>query len=141
MLDWIKTAAKAAWSFIGGNSWTLYLAAALAVSVVVGWLAWSRAEYKADLATVKTDLATAQANARTWQDAQNRTKSALDELEADKAKTDAVLATREKAINTIAAERDKLRTRLQEVKNNDPKVRAWADTPVPDAVLGVLREK
>ena len=49
------------------------------------------------------------------------------------------LEARARAAAVLAAEKAELETKLKEVYQNDPKARAWADSPCPDGVLDCLR--
>lgn len=119
--------------FTGGTSrlW-LYLAAALALSILLGWLFWSRASLKGDLIQAQADVATLQGA--------NRAKAkTIEDMQRISRVTDKALLTREAALNSISADREVLRNQLAEVLNHDPTARAWADSPLPDGVVRLLR--
>lgn len=52
-----------------------------------------------------------------------------------------VRAERDAQINEISRQRDAMRRRWQEALQNDQAARNWADTPLPDAVLELLRQE
>lgn len=107
------------------------LAVALALAVLIGWLAWSRQ-------SLKTDLVQAEANVATLQTA-NRAKAKAIEGLRNYAKTvDEALTRRGKALEEITAQRAALRQQTVEVMRNEPSARAWADEPLPDAVRRLL---
>lgn len=109
----------------------LGLGLALVLAVAIGWLCWSRASLKGDLATAEANVATLQGG--------NRAKAkAIEDLRSYARTTDKALAQRELALKTISAQRDALSRQTEEVMRNDPKARAWADEPLPDAVRQLL---
>lgn len=111
----------------------LYAGCALALVIValVGWLFWSRASLKADLNA-------SQANVAALELANNQTMTALQELRGARDASQAALATREKRLNEISAQRDALRLQLKEAAHNDNATRTWFDEPLPGAVRGLL---
>ena len=119
--------------FTGGASklW-LYLAAALVLSVLLGWLFWSRAELKADLAT-------AEANVSTLQAANRASARAIESMQAATRRTDIALAERERTLAQISAQRQALRLKLSEALRNDPETRNWYDAHIPVPVRGLLK--
>lgn len=119
--------------FTGGPSrLVIYLGAALVLSVLLGWLFWSRAN-------LKTDLVQAEANVTTLQTANRAKAKAIEGLRSYAKDTEKALGQRDKALKNITAQREALRQQLEEVVRNDPKARAWADEPLPDSVLRLLR--
>lgn len=124
---------SAAGLFTGGASklW-LYLAAALVLSVLLGWLFWSRASLKADLAT-------AEANVSTLQAANRASARAIESMQAATRRTDIALVERERALAQISAQRQALRLKLSEALRNDPETRNWYDTALPAPVVGLLK--
>lgn len=124
-------------SAVGGPASTarklaLGLGAALALAVLLGWLCWSRASLKADLAQAEAGVATLQTA--------NRAKAkALEDMRAVAATTDKALAQRELALQNITAQREALRQQITEEVRNDPEARAWFDVPLPAAVRRVLQ--
>ncbi|MGE4264245.1 MAG: hypothetical protein AB7E46_07215 [Desulfovibrio sp.] len=109
----------------------LGLGAALILTVVIGWLFWSRA-------ALKTDIAQAEANVATLQGANRAKAKAIEELRKYAEATDKALTQRDKALQEITAQRAALRQQMEEVMRDDPKVRAWADEPLPAAVRQLL---
>lgn len=120
------------WFTGGTGKLTLCLVAALVLAVLLGWLFWSRASLKADLIQ-------AEANVATLQGANRAKAKAIEDLRSYAKTTDKALTQRDLALKTIAAQRDELRRQTNEVMRNDPKARAWADEPLPPAVLRLLR--
>lgn len=110
----------------------LGLAVALVLAVLLGWLFASRASLKADLAQ-------AEANVATLQTANRAKAKALEDMRAVAATTDKALAQRELALAGITAQREALRQQIEEGVRNDPEARAWFDVPLPAAVRRVLR--
>lgn len=112
----------------------LKIGAAVAVLVVVGWLLWSRAEWKADA-----------------KEAQGQVARLLDVNKLHEAAERDMLRHRD----TLAAALDKRETELRELETrsqaqrrewermvlHDQDVAAWAAAPVPAAVRGFLRGK
>lgn len=123
-----------AWSWLtgGSNKLAIYLGAALVLAVLLGWLFWSRA-------SLKGDLAQAEANVTTLQGANRAKAKAIEDLQRTAKTVDAAMVQREHDIQAITAQREALRAKLVEVLANDPQSRAWADQPVPSAVRGLLR--
>lgn len=122
-------------SVFGAVKWAKVAAVAglvLAVAAVIGWLALSRANLRADLAQAHTSLAAVQT-------AYETNKAALAELKRISATKDEALAERDRAIKTIEVERDAARRKWREALRNEPETRDWADTPLPDAVRGLLQ--
>lgn len=119
--------------FTGGTSklW-MYLAAALVLSIIIGWLFWSRASLRADLVTAESNVATLQT-------ANRASARAIESMQAATRRTDIALAERERSLAQISAQRQTLRTKLAEALRNDPETRNWYDTPIPDPVRGLLK--
>jgi LysB family phage lysis regulatory protein len=114
-----------------GLKLALGLGAALILAVAIAWLAVSRANLKADLAQ-------AEANVATLQGANRAKAKVLEELRSYATATDKALTQRDKALQEITAQRAALRQQMEEVMRDDPKVRAWADEPLPAAVRQLL---
>jgi len=111
---------------------TVYLGIALVLAVLLGWLFWSRA-------SLKTDLAEANANVATLDAANKASAAALAEVRASDAAKEKALAQREATIKTISVQRETLRRKLGEALHNDPETCSWADTALPAAVRGLLQ--
>lgn len=109
-----------------------YTGAALALSILLGWLFWSRAELKADLAT-------SEANVNTLQAANRASARAIESMQAATRRTDIALAERERSLAQISAQRATLRNQLAEALRNDPETRNWHDTALPAPVVGMLK--
>lgn len=108
------------------------LSGALVLSILLGWLFWSRASLKADLATSEANVSTLQAA--------NRARArAIESMQAATRRTDIALAERERSIAQISAQRQALRLKLSEALRNDPETRNWYDTPLPAPVRGMLK--
>lgn len=118
--------------FLSPYKLVIALGLALAVSVLVGWLFWSRA-------SLKTELVDAKNTADTWEAAAKNATEAVAELRTADAEKEKALANREKTIRNINAQRDALRRQLGEVLTNDASARDWANSPVPDTVRQLLR--
>jgi hypothetical protein len=122
-------------SVLGVSKWAKFAAIGgliLAVAAVIGWLAMSRANLRADLAQARTSLAAVQT-------AYETNKVALAELKRISATKDEALAERDQAIKAIEVERDAARRKWREALSNEPETRDWADTPLPTAVRGLLQ--
>lgn len=115
-----------------GRKLALGLGLALILAVAIGWLCWSRA-------SLKGDLATADANVTTLQGANRAKAKALEDMRAYSAITGKALVQRELAVRGITAQREALRQQIEEGVRNDPETRAWFDVPLPAAVRRVLR--
>lgn len=122
MFDLTKPATKLALGF----------GLALILAVVIGWLCWSRA-------SLKGDLATAEANVATLQSANRAKAKALEDIRAYAATTEEALAQRELALRGVTAQRATLRQQIEEGVRNDPETRAWFAVPLPAAVRRVLQ--
>lgn len=109
-----------------------YIGAALALSIVLGWLFWSRANLKADLAT-------SEANVNTLQAANRASARAIESMQAATRRTDIALAERERTLAQISAQRETLRTKLAEALRNDPETRNWYNAILPATVRGLLK--
>lgn len=109
------------------------LGSALGLALLIGWLALSRAN-------LKTDLATSEANALKYQGSARQKAAVIEDMQRAATATESALSTRDVALKTITAQREALRVKLAEVLRDDPKVRAWADEPIPDSVRGLLRD-
>lgn len=110
----------------------IVLAMALALAVLLGWLFWSRASLKADLAT-------AEANVATLQGANRAKAKTIEDMKSASRAMEKALEGREAAMNTISAQREALRLQLTEVLKNDPTARDWAARPLPDGVRRLLQ--
>lgn len=108
------------------------LTVALALAVLLGWLFWSRASLKADLAT-------AEANVATLQGANRAKAKTIEDMKSASRAMEKALEGREAALNTISAQREALRLQLVEVLKNDPTARDWAARPLPDSVRRLLQ--
>jgi len=118
-------------NWTGANKLVVYLGAALVLAILLGWLFWSRA-------SVKTDLVQAEANVATLQGANRAKAKAIEDLRSYAKTVDKALTQRDQALKTITAQREALRQQFEEALRNDPKTRAWADEPLPDAVRRLL---
>ncbi|MBA4358684.1 MAG: hypothetical protein C0405_13265 [Desulfovibrio sp.] len=110
----------------------LGLGAALLLAVLLGWLFWSRAN-------LKTDLVQAEANVATLQGANRAKARTIEDMRAFTKRVDQAMTAREKAMANINADRERLRTKLEEVYAHDAQALAWARQPVPASVRALLR--
>ncbi len=110
----------------------IYLGAALVVAILLGWLFCSRA-------SLKTDLVQAEANVATLQGANRAKAKSIEDMRAFTRRVDQVMTAREKAMANIDADRERLRTKLEEVYAHDAQALAWARQPVPASVRALLR--
>ncbi len=115
-----------------GRKLALILGELLLLAILLGWLFWSRA-------SLKTDLAQAEANAATLQSANRAKAKALEGLRSYAKLSDKALEQRDVALRNISAQREALRQQTDEVMRNDQNARAWADMPLPPAVRQLLR--
>ncbi len=116
----------------GANKLAVYLGAALVLAVLLGWLFWSRAN-------LKVDLVQAEANVATLQGANRAKARTIEDMRAFTKRVDQVMTAREKAMADIDADRERLRTKLEEVYVHDAQALAWARQPVPASVRALLR--
>ncbi|WP_243546381.1 hypothetical protein [Pseudodesulfovibrio tunisiensis] len=131
---WTALIARAA-SLFGGSRLVKWLVAGIAAVAIVAAFGWILRD------NAHKDAALARANAANaaLRSAHAASRAALAEMEAADAAKEAALAEREKTISAINADRAALRRRWQEALRHDETVRDWADTPLPDAVRGMLR--
>jgi type II secretory pathway component PulM len=64
----------------------------------------------------------------------------LDDAKRAQAATDAALSGRITAAQTLLATRKKTNATIQQVLQSQPAAHAWADSPIPDGILGELRQ-
>lgn len=128
MLTWITGLWTAGKTLLGGKSLALYLGIALAFAALLCWALWLRG-----------DLANARATIGTLEAAYSASQATVSELQDARKRQDIALTAREAQIHTINAQRDALRRKLEEVMRNDQDFAAWAATPVPGAVPGLLQ--
>jgi Tfp pilus assembly protein PilO len=119
-------------NWTGANKLVVYLGAALVLAILLGWLFWSRAD-------LKGDLAQAEANVATLQGANRAKARTIEDMRAFTRRVDQVMTAREKAMADIDADRERLRTKLEEVYAHDAQALAWARQPVPASVRALLR--
>lgn len=133
MLEWLATklAGKAIASVIPWK-WVGIVGFVLALAFLILWLLWSKAELKAENAQLAADNSTLQTS-------NDSLSQAKDDLLKEKAALEDALAERDTTITTINADREAMRRRWQEAIRNEQEVRDWADTPLPDAVRGMLQ--
>lgn len=132
---WGALVSKAVGLFAGKSSllkWVALGVGMVAVGIVILWLLWSRAAFKADLALAEMDLAA-------MTTAYEANRAALAELEQISEAKDLALAERDQAIKDIEEQRDEVRRKWREALRNDEKTRDWADTPLPASVRGLLQ--
>lgn len=110
---------------------TAYLALGLGVAVVVLALYARVKGLQAEAAEVAYERAQAayeaQCMVREWR-------------EHELAVNEQVLAARDAELQQISEQLDAEQLRLREVIRDDPSAQAWADLPVPDSVLQLLRQ-
>jgi hypothetical protein len=104
----------------------------LALTALFAWLAVSRAN-------LKTDLVQAEANVATLKGANRAKARTIEDMKAFTKRVDQVMTAREKAMADIDADRERLRTKLEEVYAHDAQALAWARQPVPASVRALLR--
>lgn len=88
---------------------------------------------------LRKDLVVAEQSIVTLQAAGTAKDKALADLHADLAARDAALAERDRQVASINQQRRAALQALKEATRNDQQTTAWADTPVPDAVRGLLQ--
>ncbi|MGE4292385.1 MAG: hypothetical protein AB7E32_09260 [Desulfovibrio sp.] len=122
--------------WMSGSSVKTYalIISGVAVAALVGWLFWSRAELKADVAAAEAHIVSLRAGYQASQ-------AALVELTDEAARMDRALAARDAELKEISAQRDAARTAWEEVKRHDSTARDWAAARIPDAVRGLLRQE
>lgn len=104
-----------------------WLCAAGAVACLLAYASWLRAE-----------LAEAKAEAESYRLASESSDAAANALKAELAKRDAVLAERDKTLAEADKRSANLLDALKRMNRHDAKTAAWSDTPIPDAVRGLL---
>jgi len=128
MISWISGLWTAGKAIIGGKSLALYLGIALAFAALLCWGLW-----------LKADLADARATIGTLETAYTASQATLQELQDAKHRQEIALAAREAQLNTINAQREALRRKLEEVMRNDADARDWGSQPLPASVRGLLQ--
>lgn len=112
------------------------LAVAAVILAMAGALWWQGARLDAERARRE---ASEQAVAD-LQAAGQAKEQALADLRADMAARDAALAERDRQVAEISQQHAAAQRALREARRNDPIVQAWADAPIPGAVLDLLRQ-
>ncbi|MBU1247409.1 MAG: hypothetical protein KKB70_01820 [Proteobacteria bacterium] len=115
-----------------GSSITKYLVGGLVLAVLLGWLCWSRASLKADLAVERA----ARQSLQTALDASEVARKTVGRIMDAQA---VALVERRVELENISSQREVLRRRWQEAKWDDQEARAWSDAPLPGAVRELLR--
>lgn len=127
---------EAAVAAVPGAGWfkiALKLAPFIIIALLVGYVLWQRGSL--NKAVGERDLAVTQANA--LGDivlADNKTITSLSKRQID---NDAIAAAVAKRLDSNRALTEGQRQAIRNA-NNDPSVRNWADTLVPDSVRGIL---
>lgn len=123
---WSWLIGKASSLLLGKSSlwkWVAIGVGAVAIVILILWLLWSRAEYKAEVAQKQvyiTALEAANQSHLATLDAKHKQEVAS--AEAEKQRTE--------EHNRIVAERNKFQRALKEALQHEEN-RRWADTPVP----------
>lgn len=89
--------------------------------------------------TKAADLKVAEAKAAVLQSANDSTAKALAAVTAQRVDNDAIATAVAAKLGTNTTHETTIRTTIEKAVANDPKVAAWADTPVPDSVRAALR--
>ncbi|NYT68826.1 hypothetical protein [Pusillimonas noertemannii] len=116
------------------TGWKAYAAGGLVIAALAGlsWLLWgqvSDARKRAETAETRvTELAGKLTGFQ----------KAIDEMSRRQSETEATVAARMAEDNDMQRQLSALRIDLNEVMNNDPQSSAWADMPIPDALIGRL---
>ena len=84
-------------------------------------------------------LETAEAETAVWKSAAERNASALAELQKNRERLSSALDVREKELAELRSRHESVCGQLKEITAHDKEARIWSNTPVPDAVLGILR--
>jgi len=125
-----------AWGWMSGSSakTCALIIGGVAVAALVGWLFWSRASLRADVAQAEQRIASLRAG-------QQAAQAALTALTDEAARLDSALAARDAQLKKTSAQRDELRRRWKEAKRHDETARDWAAVALPAAVRGLLRQE
>lgn len=119
-------------TFISGHSLSVCLALALAASVLLGWLFWSRASLQAELAAAEGDVAR-------LGDMTKLQTAALSDLKRFQEATSTALSERDTQYREFEKRSQAERTAWEGMVRNDHSVAVWAAAPVPAAVRDFLR--
>lgn len=113
---------------------TKFAAGAIVVLILISaFLGW---RYRAQIA----EIATLQANAVQYRAALDQTQKSLDEALAEQARTEQLLAARERERNRIARQAEAMRAELDQLRAIDHEVDEWAGQRMPAAVTERLRD-
>lgn len=113
----------------------LAIAAGTIVLLLLATIWWQGTAIKG----LRADLATAEQSIIALQAADTAKDKAIDALREDLAARDSALAARDLRVAEIDQQRSAALRALKEATRNDQQTTAWADTPVPDTVRGLLQ--
>lgn len=123
---------KAVSWFTGGGSLSFYLGAALVLSVLLGWLFWSRQ-------TLKTELAEAGQTIGALRTAYDAHVDALSELQAEIRLRDEAESEHRTTQQEIQKRRSARDLALYKAAQNDEEVARWLGTHMPGPVFDHVR--
>jgi len=114
------------------TGWKAYAAGGLVIVALAGlsWLLWGQVSDARKRAETAESRVTELAGKLTG------FQSAIDEISRRQSETEATVAARMAEDSDMQRQLSALRTDLNEVISNDPQSSAWADMPIPDALIG-----
>lgn len=129
MLAFLSSAWSAVSGLFGGSSSRaiLWLSIALGAALLLGWLFWSRASLKADVAEAQATIGTLQA-------AYDASHAALTALQDAHHRQEIALTAREAQINQLNAQASALRAKKAKAVSRDAEYAAWRRAGSPAAL-------
>lgn len=100
--------------------------ALVVLALVAGWFY---------LQSLRAELQTAQDTARDAQEAVGRRDATIADMQTKEREHATQLATLQKKRDAITAQLDQAQRDFEALKNANPDVRAWADSPLPDDLV------
>ncbi len=92
-----------------------------------------------DAKTARADTEAAKQHVQTVETANASLRSAIDGLKQQRVDNDAIAAAVAAKLGSNATREVQTRTIIEKAVQNDPKVRDWADSPLPDSVRAALQ--
>ena len=116
------------------TGWKAYAACGLVIAALAGlsWLLWGQ------VSDARKRAETAEARVTELAGKLTGFQTVIDEMGRRQSETEATVAARMAEDNDMQRQLSTLRIDLNEVMKNDPQSSAWADMPIPDALIGRL---
>lgn len=92
-----------------------------------------------DAHVARSDLKAANEHVQTVETANASLKTAIDAVKAQRVDNDAIAAAVALKLGDNATREIQTRTIIEKAVHDDPKVRDWADSPLPDSVRAALQ--